>query len=74
VAVGSDVHVDGVAAVRVRLDAVRQIDRFTSTGGSSGLGLSIVRWVAQAHGGTLAAYNDDEGGVIFELRLPVLTS
>ncbi|MEV0272613.1 HAMP domain-containing sensor histidine kinase [Hamadaea sp. NPDC050747] len=46
-------------------------DRFSSTGGSSGLGLSIVRWVAQAHGGTLTVYNADEGGAIFELRLPV---
>ncbi|HET6289118.1 MAG TPA: HAMP domain-containing sensor histidine kinase [Amycolatopsis sp.] len=46
-------------------------DRFAGTGGSSGLGLSIVRWVAQAHGGTLAVYNADEGGAIFELRLPV---
>ncbi|MGW0432185.1 sensor histidine kinase [Micromonospora sp. NPDC003197] len=46
-------------------------DRFSSTGGSSGLGLSIVRWVAQAHGGTLSVYNADEGGAIFELTLPV---
>jgi two-component system, OmpR family, sensor kinase len=44
-------------------------DRFSTTG-STGLGLSIVRWVAQAHGGTLAVYNADEGGAIFELRLP----
>ncbi|MGI5183580.1 sensor histidine kinase [Dactylosporangium sp. CA-152071] len=49
-------------------------DRFSSTGGSSGLGLSIVRWVAQAHGGTLSVYNADEGGAIFELTLPVSTS
>ncbi|WP_409490071.1 sensor histidine kinase [Amycolatopsis sp. cmx-11-12] len=49
-------------------------DRFASTGGSSGLGLSIVRWVAQAHGGTLAVYNADEGGAIFELRFPVITN
>ncbi|MEV4348283.1 HAMP domain-containing sensor histidine kinase [Actinoplanes sp. NPDC049596] len=46
------------------------VDRFTSTGGSSGLGLSIVRWVAEAHGGTLRVYNADEGGAIFELSLP----
>ncbi|RZQ61580.1 HAMP domain-containing histidine kinase [Amycolatopsis suaedae] len=46
-------------------------DRFSSGGGSSGLGLSIVRWVAQVHGGTLRVYNRDEGGAIFELALPV---
>ena len=46
-------------------------DRFSSTAGTAGLGLSIVRWVAQAHGGTLSVYNADEGGAIFELSLPV---
>lgn len=45
-------------------------DRFTSGAGSSGLGLSIVRWVAQAHGGVLRVYNAEEGGAIFELSLP----
>ena len=45
-------------------------DRFKTTGGT-GLGLSIVRWVTQAHGGVLSVYNADEGGAIFELRLPL---
>jgi signal transduction histidine kinase len=45
-------------------------DRFTSGGGSSGLGLSIVRWVALSHGGDLKVYNADEGGAIFEFSLP----
>lgn len=45
-------------------------ERFTSSGGSSGLGLSIVRWVALAHGGTLSVYNAEQGGAIFELALP----
>jgi two-component system OmpR family sensor kinase len=51
-------------------------DRFhtgsTGGAGSTGLGLSIVRWVAQAHGGTLMVYNADDAGAIFELTLPVL--
>ncbi|GAA3583437.1 hypothetical protein GCM10022222_80260 [Amycolatopsis ultiminotia] len=46
------------------------LDRFTSGSGSTGLGLSIVRWVAQAHGGALAVYNAEEGGAIFDLTLP----
>jgi signal transduction histidine kinase len=46
-------------------------ERFSSGGGSSGLGLSIVRWVALSHGGDLQVYNADEGGAIFEFRIPV---
>ncbi|MFF1817261.1 sensor histidine kinase [Kribbella sp. NPDC058245] len=45
-------------------------ERFNSGGGSSGLGLSIVRWVALSHGGDLRVYNGDEGGAIFEFQLP----
>ncbi|AGZ43904.1 sensor histidine kinase [Actinoplanes friuliensis] len=51
--------------------AGESFERFKSSGGSSGLGLSIVRWVAQAHGGTLRVYNAEEGGAIFELELPL---
>ena len=47
-------------------------DRFRTGSGSSGLGLSIVRWVATAHGGTLSVYNAEDAGAIFELALPVL--
>lgn len=50
--------------------APETFDRFSSGGGSTGLGLPIVRWVAQAHGGTLRVYNAEEGGAIFELILP----
>ncbi|MEO3927838.1 HAMP domain-containing sensor histidine kinase [Micromonosporaceae bacterium B7E4] len=50
--------------------AQETFDRFSSGGGSSGLGLSIVRWVARAHGGMLRVYNAEEGGAIFELVLP----
>jgi two-component system, OmpR family, sensor kinase len=51
--------------------AEESFERFQSSEGSSGLGLSIVRWVAQAHGGTLRLYNAEEGGAIFELELPL---
>jgi two-component system OmpR family sensor kinase len=44
-------------------------DRFTTGSGSSGLGLSIVRWIVNAHGGTLTVHNAPTGGAIFELAL-----
>ncbi|MEU8223503.1 HAMP domain-containing sensor histidine kinase [Kribbella sp. NPDC048915] len=46
-------------------------DAYTTTG-STGLGLSIVRWVVLAHGGELRVYNADEGGAIFEIQLPTV--
>lgn len=36
-----------------------------------GLGLSISRQIAEAHGGVLVAGNRPEGGAVFRLRLPV---
>ncbi|WP_410789186.1 sensor histidine kinase [Kribbella sp. C-35] len=45
---------------------------YTTGGASTGLGLSIVRWVVLAHGGDLKVYNADEGGAIFELQLPTV--
>lgn len=45
-------------------------DKFTSGAGSTGLGLSIVRWVALSHGGDLKVYNAEEGGAIFDFELP----
>jgi len=38
----------------------------------SGLGLSIVRRVVQAHGGTVTAENAEGGGSLFRLSLPAL--
>jgi signal transduction histidine kinase len=48
-----------------RLESSRSRD----TGGS-GLGLSIARDIAQAHGGTLTLQNRPLGGLTAELRLP----
>jgi two-component system sensor histidine kinase AdeS len=38
--------------------------------GGSGLGLAVVRAIAEAHGGTAAAANRPDGGAVVELRLP----
>jgi len=46
---------------------------FAGTGsqkGGLGLGLSLVRRVAEAHGGTVTYEDDPEGGAVFALHLP----
>ena len=41
-------------------------------GQHSGLGLSIARQIADAHGGSLTAANRSDGGAVFTLRLPLV--
>lgn len=52
-----------------RADEAHARDAASETGGA-GLGLAIARWVAEAHGGTLALVATGAGETIFELRLP----
>ncbi|PYU20861.1 MAG: hypothetical protein DMG32_21635 [Acidobacteria bacterium] len=40
--------------------------------GGVGLGLSIGRWIAEAHGGTIEVRSSLGGGSIFKLRLPLV--
>lgn len=53
-------------------DAFARGDRSRATGdGAFGLGLSIVRAVAKAHGGRVAAVPDEGGGLTVTVRFPV---
>ena len=41
--------------------------------GGSGLGLSIVQWIVQAHGGEIRVESNIRAGTLFEVRLPLLS-
>jgi signal transduction histidine kinase len=43
---------------------------YTSRIGGSGIGLSLARQIAQAHGGQLTVRNNEDGGATFEMSLP----
>jgi signal transduction histidine kinase len=50
----------------------RIFDPFTTTRETGlGLGLSICKRIAAAHGGTITGANRPEGGAVFTLRLPI---
>ena len=51
-----------------RADESHARDATSETGGA-GLGLSIARWVAEAHGGSLVLVSSEPGKTVFEVRL-----
>jgi two-component system sensor histidine kinase MprB len=64
-------HGPGIAAD----DLTHVFDRFYRAAAAralpgSGLGLSIVRQVVEAHGGTVVAENAPGGGALFRVQLP----
>ena len=44
--------------------------RSRETGGA-GLGLSIGKWIAEAHGGTISASSKPGAGSLFQVRIPL---
>ena len=42
--------------------------------GGSGLGLSIVQWIVQAHGGEIRVESKIGAGSLFEVRMPLLST
>jgi signal transduction histidine kinase len=88
IALSAQVDRDGSIAVRVRNsgsyipaeDLPRVFERFFQVdrarvrkGGSSGLGLSIVAEIVEAHGGSVRAVSDPDTGTEFIVTLPAAT-
>lgn len=79
-------HEDGNAVIRIEDDgpglssedvdclfrpmAPRPVEG-TGPLGSSGIGLAIVRRIAESHGGSVAAGNGTDGGAVFTIRIPL---
>lgn len=61
----------GLRRAGVAVDAVYSGAVRGGTGQGSGLGLSVVRSIAVAHGGTVTAVPGPEGGFAVTVRLPV---
>jgi signal transduction histidine kinase len=51
----------------------RLFEPFTSTRGSTGLGLAVCRGIVDDHSGRIAAHDRDGGGAVFSVRLPAHT-
>jgi signal transduction histidine kinase len=61
------------AEQRKVFDRFYRIDKEHSNSmGGTGLGLYIVRWVVETHGGTIALHSSPGEGTEFEIRLPLL--
>jgi two-component system phosphate regulon sensor histidine kinase PhoR len=67
-----DQHRDRIFERFYKVDRSRaRDDETTSLGGSAGLGLSIVRHIAEAHGGTIGMESEEGVGSTFWIEVPV---
>src|SRR5215471_3135414 len=66
----SDVNANGANGAN-GADEADGADGADGAGGGAGLGLSIARWVAEAHGGTIRLVRSDPTGTIFAVTLPL---
>ena len=64
-------RVDKARSRRPLLPALSSKPGYGEPGGS-GLGLSIVQWIVQAHGGEIRVESKIGAGTLFEVRLPLL--
>jgi len=69
VADGRVIVADNGPGMHQPLDAAPFDGVAAGTADSTGLGLSIVRWIAEAHDGALRVHNPPGGGAVFELVL-----
>jgi len=66
--IGIPAHlVDNIFKPFVRVD-----DSRNSQTGGSGLGLSIAKKIAQAHGGDLILYSKENEGSTFQITIPII--
>ncbi len=52
-------------------DRFYRVDKARGSDGGAGLGLSIARWIAEAHGGSLRLKGSDSNGSTFVIGLPI---
>jgi heavy metal sensor kinase len=52
-------------------DRFYRADRSRKRESGSGLGLSIAKWIAEAHGGTIGVESQTSSGSLFSIRLPL---
>ncbi|HET8986103.1 MAG TPA: ATP-binding protein [Trueperaceae bacterium] len=70
---GPGLHPDVLEQVFERFyrgDNARSRDEVGARESGSGLGLAIARAIVEAHGGSIGARNDPDGGAVFEFYLP----